>query len=83
MDKVLFSNIEYQEALAQLDQFMRQAEQIEDTDHKVLLYNVLQYFDSIHREPLSRLMAEIKKHPELLKKISGDETVQKLSLIHI
>ena len=82
MDKVLFSNIEYQEALAQLDQFMRQAEQIEDTDHKVLLYNVLQYFDSIHREPLSRLMAEIKKHPELLKKISGDETVQKLSALY-
>lgn len=82
MEKVLFSNSEYQEALAKLDQLMRQAEQVNDTDHKVLLYNVLQYFDSIHREPLSRLMAEIKKHPELIKKISGDETIQKLSSLY-
>ena len=78
MDKVLFDNQEYREALAQLDQLMRQAENISDVDHKVLLYNVLQYFDSIHREPLARIMHAISNHPELYDKLREDETVQKL-----
>ncbi len=78
MEKVLFNNEQYEEALEKLDQLMREAEQISDVDHKVLLYNVLQYFDSIHREPLARIMNALTKHPDLKNRIVQDETVQKL-----
>lgn len=78
MKEVLFNNEQYEEALEKLDQLMREAENISDVDHKVLLYNVLQYFDSIHREPLARIMNAIEKHPDLKKTIVQDETVQKL-----
>ncbi len=82
MKKVLFSDEEFNEALERLDQLMREAEDISNVDHKVLLYNVLQYFDSIHREPLSRIMHALGHHPELKRTIAQDETVQKLCALY-
>ena len=82
MKKELFSNEEFIEALETLDQLMRDAEQISDADHKVLLYNVLQYFDSIHREPLMRIMSAIGDQPALKEQILQDETVQKLCTLY-
>jgi len=82
MKKVLFSNDEYTEALERLDQLMRDAEQIENADHKVLLYNVLQYFDSIHREPLLRIMEAIEGQADLKSEILKDATVQKLCQLY-
>ena len=82
MEKVLFSNTEYREALDMLNKLMRDAEQISDTDNKVLLYNVLQYFDSIHREPLMRMMKALEKNQILKDEILQDETVQKLCKLY-
>ena len=82
MKKVLFSNEEYREALDMLNQLMRDAEKISDADHKVLLYNVLQYFDSIHREPLLRMMNVLDKNEILKSEILKDETVQKLCTLY-
>lgn len=82
MDKILFSNDEYKEALNMLDQLMRDAEQISNVDNKVLLYNVLQYFDSLHREPLMRMMKALDEDLELKNEILKDETVQKLCTLY-
>jgi len=82
MKKVLFSNDEYNEALDMLNNLMRDAEQISDTDHKVLLYNVLQYFDSIHREPLLRIMNALDQNADLKKEVLKDETVQRLCTLY-
>jgi len=82
MKKALFSNDEFNEALDMLDKLMRDAEQIKDTDHKVLLYNVLQYFDSIHREPLLRIMNALESNQQLKGEILKDKTVQKLCTLY-
>ena len=82
MKKVLFSDQEFNTALDKLDQLMREAEDISNVDNKVLLYNVLQYFDSIHREPLFRIMHALGHHPELKRTIIQDETVQKLCALY-
>lgn len=82
MEKVLFSNEEYKEALEMLNQLMRDAEKINEVDHKVLLYNVLQYFDSIHREPLLRIMNLLDRSSALKNEILKDETVQKLCTLY-
>lgn len=82
MKQVLFSDEEFNEALERLDQLMRDAEGITDVDNKVLLYNVLQYFDSIHREPLSRIMHALGHHPDLKRTVIQDETVQKLCALY-
>ena len=82
MKQVLFSNEEFNEALERLNKLMRDAEEISNVDHKVLLYNVLQYFDSIHREPLSRIMSALGHHPDLKRNIVQDETVQKLCALY-
>jgi len=78
MKEVLFNNQEYGQILTQLDKLMQDAEQISDVDNKVLLYQVLQYFDSIHREPLSRIFQAVEDHPEIKDKMLKDPTVSKL-----
>ena len=82
MKKVLFSNEEFHEALTLLNSLMRDAESINDVDHKVLLYNILQYFDSIHREPILRIMKALDQNAQLKEQILEDETVQKLCTLY-
>ena len=78
MKQAIFSNEEYEEALAQLDQLMQDAENITDVDNKVLLYNILQYFDSIHREPLARIYNTLQHYPTLKTEIIKDPTTSKM-----
>ena len=78
MKKELFSNEEYGSVLSQLDQLMQEAEQLTDVDQKVMIYNILQYFDSIHREPLSRIFSALADYPTLKDQILGDPTTSKM-----
>lgn len=78
MKEVLFNNQEYGQILTQLDKLMQDAEQISDVDNKVLLYQVLQYFDSIHREPLARIFQMVEDHPAIKNLMLEDPTVSKL-----
>lgn len=78
MDKVLIDNVEYNEALTMLNKFVQDSEHITDVDNKVLLYNVLQYFDYIHREPLNRIVKLLSKHEAIKYTMLQDETVQKM-----
>ena len=78
MKQVLFSDEEYADILTKLDEFMRQAEHISEVDHKVLVYNILQHFDCIHREPISRIISALEAYPKLKEELTQDKTVQKL-----
>lgn len=78
MKEVLFNNQEYGQLLSELDKLMQDAEQLADVDNKVLLYQILQYFDSIHREPLSRIFQTIEVYPNIKKLFTEDPTVSKL-----
>ncbi len=78
MKEVYFSNSEYNDILNQLNQLMQEADQIAVADHKVLLYQILQLFDSIHREPLARIQNALAANPELKQKIEADPAVTKL-----
>ena len=82
MEKVLFNNEEFNEALEMLDSLMRDAENISNAEHKVLIYNILQYFDSIHREPLLRIMNAINHSKEIKEAVLKDKTVQKLCKLY-
>ena len=82
MEKVLFNNEEFNEALDMLNNLMRDAENISNAEHKVLIYNILQYFDSIHREPLLRIMNQINQSKEIKEAILKDKTVQKLCTLY-
>lgn len=78
MKKELFSDKEYDEVLGQLDHLMQEAEQLTDVDQKVMIYNILQYFDSIHREPLSRIFSALTNYPTLRDQILSDPTTSKM-----
>lgn len=78
MKEVYFSNSEYSDILNQLNQLMQDADQIEIAEHKVLLYQILQLFDSIHREPLARIQNALVRNPKLKLEIEADPAVEKL-----
>ncbi len=78
MKEKLFNDGEYIEILAKLNGLMRQVENISQVEHKVLIYNVLQYFDYMHREPITRMMHRIQMDPQLERDLVNDKTVQKL-----
>ena len=82
MKEVYFSNAEYSDILNQLNQLMQEADQISVADHKVLLYQILQLFDSIHREPLARIQNALVSHPKLKEEIEADPAVEKLMSLY-
>ena len=76
MKKVIFNDDEYKEILQELNQFMEEADTLPYPDAKELIFSILKYFDSIHREPLSRMMEMINKHyPTLRKNFEADFSV--------
>lgn len=82
MKEVYFSNSEYNDILNQLNQLMQEADQIEIAEHKVLLYQILQLFDSIHREPLARIQNALVRNPALKQEVESDPTVEKLMSLY-
>lgn len=73
METEIFNDKEYQEILDHLNQLMQEAEELPYPNAKELIFSILKYFDSIHREPLSRMVKSIQKnHPELVKKLEAD-----------
>lgn len=76
MKTVIFSDEEFQEILQHLNQLMEEAEGLPYPNAKELIFSILKYFDSIHREPLSRIMEMLdKNHPGLRKKLEADLSV--------
>ncbi|MBX2815512.1 MAG: Rieske 2Fe-2S domain-containing protein [Saprospiraceae bacterium] len=82
MKKVLFTNAEYANSLDQLDKLLQEAEQVPNADHKVLIYQILQHFDSIHREPLSRIFQAVQNYPALKEELVKDPTTSRLLTLY-
>ncbi len=77
MKKVIFSDEEFEENLQHLNRLMEEAEILPYPNAKELIFSILKYFDSVHREPLSRMMEMLKeKDPSLRKDIEGDFSVK-------
>lgn len=73
MNEVVFTDDEYKEILDRLKGMMGEAEVIPYPNAKELIFSILTYFDSVHREPLSRLMKLLdKNYPNLKKDIEAD-----------
>jgi len=64
--------------LGQLDQLLQDAEQLSDVNNKVLIYQILQLFDSIHREPLSRIFNALEENPAIKDQLVKDPTISKM-----
>lgn len=76
MKTVIFSDEEFQEILQHLNQLMEEAEGLPYPNAKELVFSILKYFDSIHREPLSRMMEMLdKNHPRLRQEFEADISV--------
>jgi len=79
MKPVIFKDEEYKEILQHLNQLMQEAEELPYPNAKELVFDILKYFDSIHREPLARMMEMISaSNPELQKKMAKDFPVNTL-----
>lgn len=74
---MIFNDEEYQEILQHLNHLMGEAEGIPYPNAKELIFSILKYFDSIHREPLSRMLAIIdQKSPELRTQFESDFSIK-------
>jgi len=79
MKPVIFKDEEYKEILQHLNHLMQEAEELPYPNAKELVFDILKYFDSIHREPLARMTEMIStSHPELRKKMAKDFPVNTL-----
>lgn len=73
----IFNDEEYAELLQHLNQLVDDADSLPYQEAKSLIFEILKYFDSLHREPLSRIMNEIKSNDsELSKRLSEDFTIR-------
>lgn len=79
MKPVIFKDEEYKEVLQHLNHLMQEAEELPYPNAKELIFDILKYFDSIHREPLARMMELISfTHPDLKRRLEEDFSVNTL-----
>ncbi len=79
MKPVFYNNIEYQEILKKVKELMQKVEDSESAEFKKLSTELIQYFEIMHREPLSRLIKMVESsHPELIDKFQQDFTIKTL-----
>lgn len=77
MKPVFYNNVEYQEILKKFKELMQKAEDSESTEFKELSTELIQYFEIMHREPLSRLIKMVESsHPELIDTFQQDFTIK-------
>lgn len=75
MKEIIFNDDEYNEILQHLFQLVEEADSIPYPNAKELVFSILKYFDTIHREPLSRMMELLdEKSPDLRKVLEADST---------
>jgi len=79
MKPVFYNNVEYQEILKKVKELMQKAEDSESVEFKELSTELIQYFEIMHREPLSRLIKMVESsHPELIDTFQQDFTIKTL-----
>lgn len=79
MKPVFYNNIEYQEILKKVKELMKKVEETGSPEFKELSTELIQYFEIMHREPLSRLIKMVESsHPELIDTFRQDFTIKTL-----
>ena len=79
MEKIIFDNKEYRTLLDHLNQLLEEVEDLPYPKVKELIFSILQCFDSIHREPLHRLLAHLDRlNSKVEMDLQGDFTFQTL-----
>ncbi len=79
MKPVFYNNVEYQQILKKVKELMQKAEDSESEEFKELSTELIQYFEIMHREPLSRLIKMVERsHPELIDTFQQDFTIKTL-----
>lgn len=76
MKPAIFNDEEYQEILAFLNELISEADGLPYPNAKDLVFSILKYFDSIHREPLSRMMTFLdENYPEARNTLQSDLSI--------
>lgn len=79
MSKVYYSDEEIEKLLHTLSDLTMQIDKIDDPFAKEMVYNLLKYFDAIHREALHRFWQFIRKnHPDIRNKVLTDYAIKNL-----
>ncbi len=84
MNKVYYSDKEYEHVLRTLGEVTEALHNIEDEHTKDLVNTLMQHFDVLHREAISRLWSILEiKQPELCERIvKEDYTVRNLLALY-
>lgn len=84
MEKVYYSDKEYEQMLRTLGEATEKLHQVEDENIKKMVTDLMQHIDVIHREALSRLWALMEKQNPTLSKqiIKEDYTVRNLLALY-
>lgn len=83
MNHVLYSDAQYNDLAQKTQQLIEEAEQLPDSYAKEIVFTLLENFDMLHREALSRLLKIIdEKSPALRSEMEADFTVQSLFTLY-
>lgn len=79
MQSIFLSDIEYEQLASQTEELIAQIDHLPYPKVKDDIHLLLQNFDMLHREALTRLFKEIIiNYPELLTKMAGDKAIHLL-----
>jgi hypothetical protein len=84
MDSIFYSDKEYEQVLLHLGELTERIHEMEDSPEREMMVGLMQYFDVIHREAVSRLWGVLEtRHPELCQRIIGEDyTVRNLLALY-
>ncbi|MEO6132457.1 MAG: Rieske (2Fe-2S) protein [Saprospiraceae bacterium] len=83
MNHILLSDIEYQDLAVKTQQLIDEADQLPESYAKEIIFTLLEKFDLLHRESLSRLLKIIQeKSPALLNEMEKDFAVQSIFTLY-
>ena len=80
---VYYSDKEYEQILLRLGQMVDDIDKIEDPMTKDLVHDLLQHFDVVHREAISRMAQFVEQeNPELMSRLKDDYTIRHLLALY-
>ncbi len=83
MEKIYYSDKECEDMLRTLGELTEKLHSIEDEEIKSQITSLMEHFDVIHREGLSRLWKIVKaKNPELCDQLNKDYTIHHLLALY-
>lgn len=83
MNKVYYSNGEFEKVMHKLSDLTNKVEDIPEEETRELIYQILKHFDAIHREALHRMWQYIRyKNPEMEGNLLKDYSIRHLLALY-